>query len=1057
MKVQCEKCGSEYNIDESRVPPAGLQIKCPKCLATFMVRPRQAEAPATAGDMFDLGAVDLSGDAGGNADLELDLPQEQAPAAPPAPGPAAAQPPGSTLPPVGGSTLPPLGQSAAGPGSTPAAPQPSTGAGGQLFDFLDQEIASDQEAEKSGPVRYRIRRKSGKVFGPFDQDTVKKMLVDHQLMGNEEASLDGVNYKPLGAFEEFATTIRALMDEPVAQAEVSAPPPPSSPAPSTGDDLVAPQGVDFAEPPEETSGKSGSGAGIMIALGVLILVIIAGVALGFTRFGFFGIKALTGSGTASRQQTAATTGQQGQGGPSDLLSYYYQDSYAGYTTIYQRFKEMHKKGDDTQTDRLLAVLSVAALLRNYGANEAYLKTGRTTVVAMKDEDPESKQTIKAEAALLILPNPQQAFKVLQPLVGKDSQDKEALYLAGWALAYQKKWAESARYFDRATVIDPDFAKAYHALGDIQALQGDFKSAALFYQKAAEKDPRHVQSLVELARIQIEVNDDLDAGSQSLQQVFGKYFNNLAPAEQAKAHALQARIYAKRHQHDKVISSLQTAINLMPAKVSYLAELGNYYLDIGEYAKAHALFDKALAKDAKNVDAQIGKGRAMWKSGDIVKAKILLEKTAKAAPRDPRPPYLLGRISEDLQKPQQAMNYYQQALQVSSKFLLARVAMAQLQMKQGKTADALGVLGEAVRLNPHSAIVHNGMGEIYLAQENLRLAVREFRQAMDLDPELPGAHFNMALALRQQGKLDRALAEFKQVATLAPRYPDLAYEHGYTLYLKKQYQDALKMYEDAITRNPKDDRLYFRAGLAALGAGDEQAAVNYFQTASGLNPTNSEAVFQLGLLFFGKKDIDRARELFKKVVEQNDNDARAHYYMGLCYQHQDMMLDALEEYRTAIKLDSKLLDARIALGKAQAQRLQFEEAIEQFKRVVAMDPQRLDVQLALGEAYLKQGAARQALRVLTRAYRKNRKFPGLAYLVGRAYHDQDKISRATKFYQEAVRLNPRDPMPHYYLGYVYKAGRRNRQAISEFRRYLQLRPDAPDADDVREEIDYLLNE
>src|SRR5688572_29456215 len=45
MQVACEKCQATYQLDERRLPPAGLKMKCPKCAHTFVVRRADAGAP----------------------------------------------------------------------------------------------------------------------------------------------------------------------------------------------------------------------------------------------------------------------------------------------------------------------------------------------------------------------------------------------------------------------------------------------------------------------------------------------------------------------------------------------------------------------------------------------------------------------------------------------------------------------------------------------------------------------------------------------------------------------------------------------------------------------------------------------------------------------------------------------------------------------------------------------------------------------------------------------------------------------------------------------------
>jgi len=47
--------------------------------------------------------------------------------------------------------------------------------------------------------------------------------------------------------------------------------------------------------------------------------------------------------------------------------------------------------------------------------------------------------------------------------------------------------------------------------------------------------------------------------------------------------------------------------------------------------------------------------------------------------------------------------------------------------------------------------------------------------------------------------------------------------------------------------------------------------------------------------------------------------------------------------------------------------------------------------------------------------------------------------------------------HRELGYLYKDDGKRQQAIEHFKKYLVLRPDAPDIETVRDEVYYLQEE
>src|SRR5688500_4450943 len=42
MDVRCEKCGTEYELDETRLKPGGVTVKCTSCGHMFKIRKRAA-------------------------------------------------------------------------------------------------------------------------------------------------------------------------------------------------------------------------------------------------------------------------------------------------------------------------------------------------------------------------------------------------------------------------------------------------------------------------------------------------------------------------------------------------------------------------------------------------------------------------------------------------------------------------------------------------------------------------------------------------------------------------------------------------------------------------------------------------------------------------------------------------------------------------------------------------------------------------------------------------------------------------------------------------------
>ncbi|HEX4386583.1 MAG TPA: zinc-ribbon domain-containing protein, partial [Myxococcales bacterium] len=265
MKISCPNCAASYELDDSRVPAAGLSIKCPKCKNPFTVhKASDGKAAVKPG-----GPVPLPGMAGkppGARPITRPvMPKNPAGAVPlPGLGSAAAAPPAAPAaapiappPPSGAVPLPGLQGAEAAPrppSSAPAAPRSNLASGAVPLPGITNappvDLALDvtsQDLERTSldsrplpPQSAPPRASSGAVPLPgLDEPAMRGALVDDTF---------GSGPLPSAEADPFAAPVAKPAEDPLdpfASIELGAPTqvkpaqPPKSAPPPPDDDMFA--------------------------------------------------------------------------------------------------------------------------------------------------------------------------------------------------------------------------------------------------------------------------------------------------------------------------------------------------------------------------------------------------------------------------------------------------------------------------------------------------------------------------------------------------------------------------------------------------------------------------------------------------------------------------------------------------------------------------------------------------------------------------------------------------------------------------------------------------
>ena len=230
---------------------------------------------------------------------------------------------------------------------------------------------------------------------------------------------------------------------------------------------------------------------------------------------------------------------------------------------------------------------------------------------------------------------------------------------------------------------------------------------------------------------------------------------------------------------------------------------------------------------------------------------------------------------------------------------------------------------------------------------------------------------------------------------------------------KDFRGAIEECNQAIAIHPKSKKGYNNRGSIYLHLGNFQQAIQDFNIAIQIAPDFSVAYFNRGRAYIAMGNFHAAMADLDKAIAIDPNFPESRFHRGIAFVHSGDMNRAIAEWTKTIELHPghAMAYSHRAIGYTGLE--EFEKASNDCERAIQLAPR-------LYHAYY------------SRAYLSWKK---------------KEMRQALEDFTTAVRLNPMDRFSYLGRGNVYKEVGKHDLAIVDFRQYLKLWPNAPEAQPI----------
>lgn len=286
--------------------------------------------------------------------------------------------------------------------------------------------------------------------------------------------------------------------------------------------------------------------------------------------------------------------------------------------------------------------------------------------------------------------------------------------------------------------------------------------------------------------------------------------------------------------------------LEPSQGSGWAQLGDALLELGDYEKAAAAYDRMQRLGFTAAGAQTRLARFALLRGEAGKAHKLLVRALALALDNPEPPretvawcyWQLGEVAFSVGEYGAAEEHYRSALTSFPGYVNALPSLGRVRAARGDLRGAVEHYEHAIRILPDPAFVA-ALGDVYKLMGRQIEAQSQY-ELVELIGRLAAAN---GVASNRQLVLFHADHELRVDATYRDAVQEFRVRRdiygadavAWSALKAGRLTEASQMIKLALRLGTKDAKLFYHAGMIAWAEGDKPSSRNYLERALALNP------------------------------------------------------------------------------------------------------------------------------------------------------------------------------------------------------------------------------
>ncbi len=262
---------------------------------------------------------------------------------------------------------------------------------------------------------------------------------------------------------------------------------------------------------------------------------------------------------------------------------------------------------------------------------------------------------------------------------------------------------------------------------------------------------------------------------------------------------------------------------------------------------------------------------------------------------------LGFLYAEQQHWQQAVNYFEIAINSDPNNFMAHTNLGQVLILTAQVEKGLAHLYKAIEINSKSLQSYDTLASMLQWLGQLPQAQGYWQITQTLSDNDVHYALKTALCIALQGNHSEAILRFKEIIKTHPQTQQAWTYLGISYLVSQDTQNAEHALLQALQLDSTDTNALKHLALLKLATNQLASAIDYYQQLLSITPDNHDSRLDMAITLLATGESSLALSHIERLIEANQTQPKVRYYRALCLRQLDQF-DKAEGILTSLAVE-----------------------------------------------------------------------------------------------------------------------------------------------------------